>query len=305
MRVVFMGTPSFAVPTLEALLRDHEVVAVYTRPDAASGRGRRLVASPVKERALAEGIRVEQPRSLREPECLEVLRLLRPDVIVVAAYGVILPPDIIDLPPLGCLNVHASLLPRWRGAAPVQRAILAGDGETGVSIMRMEAGLDTGPWCLRSAMQVDEKTTAQLTDDLAALGASALLDALERITGGGCTWVAQDESLVTYAAKVSAADVALSPALTVTEALRRVRASGPIAPSRVRVAGRRLVVASASASGIALTPGGVAADAGLTLGFRDGAIRIDMLVPEGRSAMPSEAFVRGARLPADASWTAE
>ncbi|HEY5549319.1 MAG TPA: methionyl-tRNA formyltransferase [Coriobacteriia bacterium] len=304
MRVVFMGTPSFAVPSLEALLRDHEVVAVYTRPDAAKGRGRRLTASPVKERAIRDGIRVEQPRNLRDPEYADVLRSLRPDAIVVAAYGVILPSEIIELPRLGCFNVHASLLPRWRGAAPIQRAILADDVETGVSIMRMEAGLDTGPWCIQAATPVGAKTTAQLTDELAELGATVLLAALELLARDGCEWVAQDEALVTYAAKVTAADVALAPELTVGEALRRVRASGPTAPSRMCIAGRSFVVVSATVSDLRPALAGVATDAGLTLGLADGALRLDVIVPEGRSAMPSEAYLRGARLSADESWSA-
>jgi methionyl-tRNA formyltransferase len=303
-RVVFMGTPSFAVPSLEALLRDHEVVAVYTRPDAAKGRGRHLVASPVKERALDAGLRVEQPRTLRDPESIAALRELRPDLIVVAAYGAILPPDVIDLPPLGCLNVHASLLPRWRGAAPIPRAIMAGDTETGVSIMRMEAGLDTGPWCLQVATSVGGKTTADLTGELARLGAGALSEALALTADGRCEWTVQDESRVTYAAKVSAADVALEPGLSVTEALRRVHASGSTAPSRVLVGGRRFVIVSASAADIDVPQRGVATQAGLTLGFADGALHIDTLVPEGRSAMPSEAYLRGARLSADTTWGA-
>lgn len=305
MRVVFMGTPDFAVPTLDMLLSDHEVVAVYTRPDAPSGRGRRIAASPVKERALQAGIRIEQPRTLRDPEAIGTLRSLDPDVIVVAAYGVILPPEVIDMPRRGCLNVHASLLPRWRGAAPVQRAILAGDAETGVSIMRMEVGLDTGPWCVQASTAIDDKTTAQLTDDLALMGADALREALALLADDRCAWVDQDESLVTYAAKVTAVDVALRPESTEAEALRRVRASGPTAPSRIRVAGRRIVVLSAVSCDHRPAPGHIDTGSGLVLGLSDGAIRVEMLVPEGRSAMPSEAFARGARLPADSEWSTE
>lgn len=305
MRVVFMGTPSFAVPSLDALHGAHDIVAVYTRPDAPKGRGRRLVASPAKEWALQKGIRVEQPPNLRDAASIEVLRALRPDVIVVAAYGVILPPEVIDLPGVVCLNIHASLLPRWRGAAPVQRAILAGDTLTGVSIMRMEAGLDTGPWCLQVPTPVDEKTTDQLTGELAEIGAHALLEALGLIADERCAWTAQDESLVTYAAKVSASDVALAPEIPVVEALRRVRASGHTAPSRARIAGRRVVVVSASRSALDVAPARVAHEVWLTLGLADGALQVDTLIPEGRSAMPSEAFVRGARLAADATWSAE
>lgn len=305
MRVVFMGTPAFAVPTLEALIHRHEVAAVYSRPDAPRGRGRALLASPVKEHAVAAGIAVEQPATLRDPSALAVLRSLAPDVIVVAAYGAILPPEIIDLPRLGCLNVHASLLPRWRGAAPIQRAVLAGDAETGVSIMQMEAGLDTGPWCLQVSTAIDDKTATDLTDELAELGARALIESLDLLIAGRCRWTRQDESFVTYAAKISAVDVALSPDLPVHEALRRVRASGRTAPSRVRIGGRLVVIRSARLVDDVFVPGAVALGQGIILGCADGALRIDTLVPEGRSAMSADAYARGARLSSDTTWGAE
>ena len=225
-----MGTPAFAVPTLDALLDAHEVVAVYTRPDAGSGRGRRVATSPVKQRAHDACIPVEQPASMRDAAAVSGLRSYAPDLIVVAAYGAILPPDVIDLPRLGCVNVHASLLPAWRGAAPIQRAILAGDALAGVSIMRMEAGLDTGPICSTWSTPVGDKDATSLTSELALMGAKLLTDKLPLIASGEVRWAAQDDSLATYASKVTALDVALDPGLTVDDAWRRVRASGPSAP---------------------------------------------------------------------------
>ncbi len=304
MRVVFMGTPAFAVPTLDALLGSCEVVAVYTRPDAGSGRGRRVTASAVKVRALESGVPLEQPPTLRDPAAVERLGLLSPDLIVVAAYGAILPREVIGLPPLGCVNVHASLLPRWRGAAPIQRAILAGDELAGVSIMRMEEGLDTGPWCSQASTLIDGKSAAQLTDELAALGARTLLSALPAIAAGTVAWQTQDESVATYAAKLGAADVALDPALTVRDALRRVRASGPSAPCRALIAGRLVTIVSARAGEGPAPAASISTGSGLALGFADGPVLIKTLIPEGRSAMAAADWLRGARLAPDSHWSA-
>jgi methionyl-tRNA formyltransferase len=298
-----MGTPAFAVPTLDALLADHEVVAVYTRPDAGSGRGRRVAPSAVKQRALDAGVPVFQPPSLRDPAAIDALAALAPDVIVVAAYGTILPPEVVDLPPLGCINVHASLLPRWRGAAPIQRAILAGDDVAGVSIMRMEAGLDTGPWCTTDSTPIDGKDAAWLTSELASMGARALAQALPLIASGGCVWEPQNDAFATYATKVTAADVALFPGLTVSDAWRRVRASGPSAPCRAVIGGRRVTVLSAAPATATAPPGSVVADGGLLLGMADGTLRVETLVPEGRSAMAATDWLRGARLGPDTQWS--
>ena len=304
MRVVFMGTPAFAVPTLEVLLAAQEVVAVYTRPDAASGRGRRINASAVKERALEAGVPVEQPASLRDPASIDTLRGYAPELIVVAAYGVILPRELVGLPSLGCVNVHASLLPRWRGAAPIQRAILAGDDHTGVSIMRMAEGLDTGPTCATDRTPVDGKDAAGLTEELARMGARLLAEKMSSIAAGTCAWEPQEESLATYATKVTAADVALEPRLTVEDAWRRVRASGPSAPCRALIDGRHVTVLAATPAPRAAAPGGVLVDGALHLGLSDGALRVDTLVPEGRSAMAATDWLRGARLATDPYWSA-
>jgi methionyl-tRNA formyltransferase len=303
MRVVFMGTPEFAVPSLEALRAEHEVVAVYSRPDRPSGRGRVVSPTPVKSAAQAAGIEVRQPERLSDP--VEVARLVadRPDVIVVAAFGAILPRSVLDVPSLGCVNVHASLLPRWRGAAPIQRAILAGDLQTGVSIMRMEEGLDTGPWCAQVRTDVAAKDAAELTAELAALGADLLTRTLSKIADGTALWHPQDESLVTYAAKVTAADVEIAPSMTVGEALARVRASGPSAPCRVTVGGRNLTVLRAEVSPDPLPAGAARCTRHLELGCSDGALRLLTIVPEGRAPMEADAFVRGARLDPECIWS--
>ena len=299
-----MGTPAFAVPTLDALLDAHEVVAVYTRPDAVSGRGRRVSPSAVKRRALEAAIPVEQPASLRDETGIGVLRCYAPDLIVVAAYGAILPPGIIDLPRLGCVNVHASLLPAWRGAAPIQRGILAGDVLAGISIMRMEEGLDTGPVCATRSTPVDDKDTASLTTELASVGARLLSEVLPLIAAGTCEWRAQDDARATYATKMTALDVALHPGLTVEDAWRRVRASGPSAPCRALVDGRRVTILSAKPSTAVAAPGSVVTGEGLELGMSDGTLRIETLTPEGRSAMAATDWLRGARLAPDSHWSA-
>lgn len=298
-----MGTPAFAVPTLDVLLRDHDVAAVYTRPDAASGRGRRIVFSPVKERAIEAGVPVEQPATLKGPEAAGRLAAYAPDVVVVAAYGLILPQAVLDVPPLGCVNVHASLLPRWRGAAPVQRAILAGDEVSGVSIMRMEAGLDTGPYALQASLDIRGLEADELTARLARLGAGALGEYLAA-PPGTLPWVAQDDALATYAEKVTAADVALAPELGVADAVRRVRASTRSAPARATVGGRRVVVLDCEPADAPPAPGEAGCVRDLVLGLADGAVRVTRLVPEGKQAMAGADWLRGARLPDPCTWSA-
>lgn len=304
MRVVFMGTPAFAVPSLRAVAARHEVVAVYTRPDRGSGRGRRVAPGAVKEEALATGLPVHQPSSLRDAAEVERLEGLAPDVIVVAAYGLILPREVLDVPPHGCVNVHASLLPRWRGAAPVQRAILAGDAVTGVSIMRMEEGLDTGPYAAVRQVPVGERDAAELTDLLAEVGADALMETLESIGRATVSWTPQDEGSVTYAAKITAADVALDPSLTTEAALRRVRSSGPSAPCRMMLDGRRVVVVRASSATPGPGQGTARCDDWPVVGVADGSIVIEELIPEGRGRMSGDAFCRGVRLSGDRPWGA-
>jgi len=293
-RVVFMGTPEFAVPSLRALAAVHDVAAVFTRADAVSGRGSKTRPSPVKSAALEQGIPIMQPQTLRDAEQIERLHELRADIIIVAAYGLILPLELLESAPLGAVNVHASLLPRWRGAAPIQRAILAGDKVTGVSIMRMEVGLDTGPSCTQLQTPIAEKDAAELTAELAGLGAAALVRALPSIGDGTATWTVQDESAATYASKVLKADVAVSPDLTGSDVVRRVRASLPAAPSRVTLGGRcatllgvRPVEADVATGAISLTK------SALLLGVADGAVEVTTLKPDGKAAMDARAWARG------------
>lgn len=304
MRVVFMGTPAFAVPTLAMLIDRHQVVSVYSRPDKPTGRGRKVAQPPVVTAAREAGIEVRQPATLRGAEVVGALRSDRPDVIVVAAYGAILPPDVLAVPRLACLNVHASLLPRWRGAAPIQRAVLEGDAITGVSIMRMEEGLDTGPWCVQESIAIGALNAAELTARLAALGASALASVLDPLAAGSLVWHDQDDALATYAEKVGREDVALRADLTVDQVLARVRASGPSAPSRLSVIGRSMTVLVAHRHEGWLVPGMAACDRDLVIGVADGAVRLDAIIPEGRSAMSGEAYIRGARLHGACEWSA-
>lgn len=298
-----MGTPEFAVPALHALLRSHDVVGVYTRPDAASGRGSALRPTPVKTVALGADVPVFQPTTLRDPAVIEQVASHAADVVVVAAYGLILPLGVLEAARHGAVNVHASLLPRWRGAAPIERAILAGDEITGVSIMRMEEGLDTGPFCVQASTPVAEKTALELTDELASLGAETLLEALSRIEAGTCEWQEQDEAGVTYAAKLEKPELLLHPELGVDEALRRVLASSRRAPARAVLAGQEVVVTEAARLGAVIGRGRVAVDCdGVLLGFSDGALKITTLRPQGRADTEATAWARGARLAPDAMW---
>ena len=308
MRVVYMGTPSFALPALEALLAVHDVVAVYTRPDMPSGRGRVLKQSPVKVAAIAAGVPILQPGSLRDPAAIAEFRALGADACVVAAYGAILPHEVLEAPRLGCLNLHASLLPKWRGAAPVQRAILAGDETTGVSIMRMEEGLDTGPYAEQVRVDIDELTASALTEAMALKAPPALLRVLEAMASGSVTWTAQDDSQATYAAKLTASDVALSPDLDTTTAARRVRASGRSALARCEIAGMCATITGLVApdDGAVVVPPGeaLATRRQLLLGFADGPLAVERLTPKGRPHMDGASFGRGLHTNDGLTWGA-
>lgn len=306
-RIVFMGTPDFAVPTLLALAQTSQVVGVFTRPDAVSGRGGSVRPSPVKIAAEQLELRVMQPSTLRDESAVTAVRELDPELLVVAAYGLILPRAVLETAPLGAVNVHASLLPRWRGAAPIQRAILAGDTSVGVSIMRMEEGLDTGPYCLQVATPAGDADARQLTERLARMGADALTEALPAIVSGSAAWTPQDDSRATYADKVTKADVAIGPELVAQEALRHVRASLPAAPCRVTIAGRNVTVVAAGvvAPNTPGTPpqGEVAASgAGVLLGTIDGALLVHRLKPDGKAEMQASDWLRGVRDLDGATW---
>ena len=239
LRIVFAGTPAFSVPALEALQdAGHSVVAAYTQPDRPAGRGRALAAGPVKRRALALGCAVEQPASLRDAKAQARLAVYAPDLMVVVAYGLLLPQAVLDTPRLGCLNIHASLLPRWRGAAPIQRAILAGDTVTGVTIMQMDAGLDTGPQLLQVECRIGPRDTGgQLHDRLAILGARAIVEAVAGWSEGILPAVPQPTAGVTYAAKLSKHEARIDWSLPATEIDRQVRAFNPWPVAETRLAG--------------------------------------------------------------------
>jgi methionyl-tRNA formyltransferase len=225
-RIAYAGTPEFAVPALTALLGSpHAVVGVLTQPDRPKGRGRQLAASPVKQAALDQGVPVSQPHSLKDESSRADLLAWRPDALVVVAYGLILPPAVLDLPRLGCFNIHASLLPRWRGAAPIQRAVLAGDRETGITIMRMDAGLDTGPILLQETVPITPADTAgSLHDSLSKLGAAALLRALEGVANGSLASRPQPAEGVTYAAKIDKSEATIDWTRSAAEIARKVGA---------------------------------------------------------------------------------
>lgn len=229
MRLVFAGTPDFAATALKALLQtDHQVVGVYTQPDRPSGRGRKLIPSPVKQVALDAGIAVFQPQSLKAPEAQAELKALEADVMIVAAYGLILPKTVLAIPRHGCLNIHASLLPRWRGAAPIQRAIAAGDKETGITIMQMDAGLDTGDMLLKLSTPIEESDTGgSLHDRLADLGGQAIVDALAGLEEGSLTPEPQDDLQACYARKLSKEEGHLDWTEDASALSRRVRAFNP------------------------------------------------------------------------------
>ena len=288
LRLVFAGTPEFAVPCLEACRASGaEVVAVYTQPDRPAGRGRKLAPSPVKQAALAAGIAVEQPESLKSAAVQQALAAYRPDLLVVVAYGLILPRKVLAIPRLGCWNVHASLLPRWRGAAPIQRAILAGDTESGVDLMQMEAGLDTGPVMLQRHTPINrDDTGGSLHDRLSALGAEVLAEGLRRILAGETLVAApQPEVGVSYAHKLDKAEAKLDFSRPATELERQVRAFDPWPVAEGVIAGEPLRIWAAQA--IALdhhgVPGSVLAAGrdGIDLACGDGALRVTALQRAG------------------------
>jgi len=242
MKIVFAGTPEFSVPALQSLLdSSHDVIAVYTQPDRPAGRGRKTTASPVKQLAMQYDLPVYQPHSLKTEAAQQVLVALQPDLMVVIAYGLILPPEVLAIPRLGCVNVHASLLPRWRGAAPIQRAILAGDAETGVCLMQMDAGLDTGP-VLASTVSpiVAEDTGSRLHDKLAQLGAQLLSDNLSRLEQGQLEPRQQDEVLACYAGKLEKSEARIDWHAPAVEIMRRIRAFNAWPVAETRYADRQL-----------------------------------------------------------------
>jgi methionyl-tRNA formyltransferase len=295
MRIAFMGTPDFAVPTLDALIAaGHEIAAVYSQPPRPAGRGKALSPSPVQRRAEAAGIVVRTPLTLRDPQAQAEFAALGLDVAVVAAYGLILPEPILSAPKHGCLNVHASLLPRWRGAAPIQRAILAGDAETGVCIMGMERGLDTGPVHARAETPIGRKTAGELTAELAGIGGALMVDVLELIE----TIVPQPqpEDGITYAAKIEKAEAKLDFARPADEVERQVRAFNPVPGAWFGYGDERIKILAADI----VDQFGAAAtvlDEALTIGCNGGAVRPMLVQRAGRGAMTPAELLRGFAIP--------
>jgi methionyl-tRNA formyltransferase len=295
LRVVFAGTPAFAVPALDALVSaGHEVALVLTQPDRPAGRGMKFAPSPVAACAARHGLRVSKPQSLRTAEPVAELRDVAPDAMVVAAYGLILPQAVLDIPALGCINIHASLLPRWRGAAPIHRAILAGDTETGISIMRMEAGLDTGPVLLERRLPIaPDDTTGSLTGKLSLLGAEAICAALDKL--GVLEARPQDPGGVTYAAKVSKAEAAMDWTRTALELERQVRAFNPTPGAEALVEGVPLKVWQARALPDRHPAGRALIGASsVVVGCGTGSLELVVVQRSGGRRMPVEEFLRGA-----------
>jgi len=303
LKIVFAGTPDFSVPTLRTLIDGgQEIRAVYTQPDRPAGRGRKLAASPVKEAALANGLAVLQPPTLRDKDSSSILRGLGADLMVVVAYGLLLPQAVLDAPPLGCVNVHASLLPRWRGAAPIQRSILAGDPESGVTIMGMEAGLDTGPIYLKKRIPVEpDETGGSLHDKLSRLGAAALMEALPGIADSSLAPQPQEDADATYARKLSKEEALVTWSRPAVELDRMVRAfvPWPVAQTRLgdtvlRLWGSALPEGETGAA----PPGCVVGEskAGIDVATGDGLLRITRLQPPGKRPMAAADFLNARRL---------
>jgi methionyl-tRNA formyltransferase len=299
LRVAFFGTPDFAVPTLDALLASrHEVVAVITQPDRPRGRGQKTSPSPVKRRATAAAVPVLQPETIRDPQFLDVFGRLSADLAVVAAYGKILPESLLAIPPLGMINVHASILPRHRGAAPVHRAIISGDRETGVTIMRVVKALDAGPMLAVSSIPIPaDATSAELERQLAALGGSLLAGTVDRIADGPVPEIAQDESAATYAPRLTREDGLVTwdrPAVDIHNQIRGLH-PWPLASTTLR--GSRLILRRSRVPGVSTSapPGTVVAAKGddLRVATPEGDLMLIELQAEGRRPMPARDFLAG------------
>lgn len=287
LRLVFAGTPEFAAEHLKALLdTPHQIVAVYTQPDRPAGRGQKLMPSPVKQLALQHGLPVLQPPTLRDPAAQEELRALAPDLMVVVAYGLILPQVVLDIPRLGCINSHASLLPRWRGAAPIQRAVQAGDAESGVTVMQMEAGLDTGPMLLKVTTPITAGDTGgRLHDRLAQLGPQAVVQAIAGLAAGTLQGEVQDDALATYAHKLNKDEARIDWSRPADELERLVRAFNPWPICHSTLDGQPLKVLAAETAEGRGQPGQIldASKDGLTVACGEGALRLTRLqLPGGK-----------------------
>ncbi|WP_407493947.1 methionyl-tRNA formyltransferase [Pseudooceanicola sp. MF1-13] len=296
MRLVFMGTPEFSVPVLDALVEaGHEIACVYCQPPRPAGRGKKDRPTPVHARAIELGLEVRHPVSLKGAEEQAEFAALNAEVAVVVAYGLILPQAILDAPDRGCLNIHASLLPRWRGAAPIHRAIIAGDGETGVCIMQMEAGLDTGPVLLREALEIGaEETTAELHDRLSVMGARLIVEALAQLDD--LTPEVQPEEGVTYAHKIDKAEARVDWSKPAEEVDRLIRGLSPFPGAWVEVEGERLKLLGSRLADGSGAPGEVLDDA-LSVACGTGAVQLTRLQRAGKGAQDATEFLRGRAVP--------
>lgn len=294
MRIAFLGTPDFSVPALDALrVAGHEIACVYTQPPRPAGRGQSERRSAVHDEADAAGVPVRTPASLRDEDIQADFAALNLDVAVVIAYGLILPQPVLDAPRLGCINIHASLLPRWRGAAPIQRAIQAGDAETGVTIMQMDAGLDTGPELLRDTVSITDETNAgMLHDALAALGGRLIVDALAGLDAGTLKPTPQPDAGETYAAKIERGEERIDWALPAADLDCHVRAFAPWPGAWFEHDGERIKVLAAEVVAGRRAPGTVLDDA-LTVACGDGALRLVMVQRAGKAAMVAADYLRG------------
>src|SRR5438094_3348241 len=295
MRIIFMGTPDFAVPTLDALIAaGHEIGAVYCQPARPAGRGKALRPSPVQAAAAAAGIAVRAPLTWRDPDVQAAFAALEPDLAVVAAYGLILPEPILNAPRYGCLNVHASLLPRWRGAAPIQRAILAGDERTGITIMGMEKGLDTGPIYAVRETAIDGKTAGELTSELAGIGGALIVRVIDSLPGAQPK--PQPDDGVTYASKVNKGEAQLDFNASAEVVERQVRAFNPVPGAYFEWNAERIKLLATAVTNAQGEPGTVLDDK-LTIACSDGAIVPTLVQRAGRAAMTSAELLRGFAIP--------
>ena len=298
MRLIFMGTPDFAVTALKALAPHHEIAAVYAQPPRPAGRGQQPRLGPVHRFAQQQGFPVLTPSTLRKPETQAEFEALKADVAVVAAYGLILPRQILAMPKHGCLNIHASLLPRWRGAAPIQRAIMAGDAVSGVTIMQMDAGLDTGPMLTRREVPITMRTTAQeLHDQLAEAGAALIVETLRQLAAGTVQATPQPSDGVTHAAKIDKAETRIDFKRPADAVVRHIHALSPSPGAWFEASGERIKVLRAVAVDGTAAPGEVLDD-GLTIACGEGAVQLLQVQRAGRAAVDAASFLRGFRLPA-------
>lgn len=301
LRIIFAGTPDFAARHLDALLSsEHEIVGVFTQPDRPAGRGKKLMLSPVKVLAEEKGLPVFQPASLRQQENQQLVADLNADVMVVVAYGLILPKAVLDMPRLGCINVHGSLLPRWRGAAPIQRALWAGDTQTGVTIMQMDVGLDTGDMLYKLACPItSEDTSATLYDKLAALGPQGLIETLQQLAQGTAKPQVQDEELVTYAEKLSKDEARMDWSLSAEQLERCIRAFNPWPMSWFVIDEQPIKVWKASAlpSSTQAEPGTIveASKSGIQVATAEGILNLESLQPAGKKAMSAQDLLNSRR----------